>query len=33
MTDYQTQIWRINTRTQSLLCEPVPDSWLKRTEH
>jgi aldehyde:ferredoxin oxidoreductase len=27
MTEYQSQVWRINTRTQSLLREPVPDSW------
>jgi aldehyde:ferredoxin oxidoreductase len=27
MTKYQSQVWRINTRTQSLLREPVPDSW------
>jgi len=29
MTEYQSQIWRINTQTQSLLREPVPDSWLR----
>jgi len=27
MTEYQMQIWRINTRTRSLLREPVPDPW------
>jgi len=27
MTKFQSQIWRINTRTQSLQREPVPDSW------
>lgn len=27
MTEYQSQVWRINTRTRSLLREPVPDSW------
>ena len=27
MAEYQSQVWRINTRTQSLLREPVPDSW------
>ena len=27
MAEYKSQIWRINTRTQSLLREPVPDSW------
>ena len=29
MTEYQNQIWRINVRTQNLLREPVPDSWLR----
>jgi len=29
MTDYQTQIWRINTRTRELGREPVPDAWLR----
>ena len=29
MTDYQSQIWRINVRTQSLYRESVPDSWLR----
>ena len=29
MAEYKSQIWRINTRTQSLLREPVPDSWLR----
>ena len=29
MAEYKPQIWRINTRTQSLLREPVPDSWLR----
>ncbi len=27
MTDTQSQIWRVNTRTRSLLREPVPESW------
>lgn len=27
MTEHQSQVWRINTRTRSLLREPVPDSW------
>jgi len=27
MADYKPQIWRINTRTQNLLREPVPDLW------
>ena len=27
MAEYQSQVWRINTRTRSLLREPVPDSW------
>jgi aldehyde:ferredoxin oxidoreductase len=29
MAEYQSQVWRINARTQSLLREPVPESWLK----
>ncbi|MGD8402100.1 MAG: aldehyde ferredoxin oxidoreductase C-terminal domain-containing protein [Anaerolineales bacterium] len=29
MTEYRSQVWRINTQTQSLLREPVPESWLK----
>jgi aldehyde:ferredoxin oxidoreductase len=29
MTDYQSQIWRINTRTRELSHEPVPESWLR----
>lgn len=29
MSDYKSQIWRINTRTQELLHEPVPESWLR----
>lgn len=29
MAEYKSQIWRINTRTQSLDHEPVPDSWLR----
>jgi len=29
MAEYQSQVWRINTQTQSLLHEPVPDSWLR----
>jgi len=27
MAEFQSQIWRINTRTRSLLHEPVPASW------
>jgi len=27
MTEYKSQIWRINTRTQTLTKEPVPASW------
>lgn len=27
MTEYQSQIWRINTRTQELKREPVPETW------
>ncbi|HNF93199.1 MAG TPA: aldehyde ferredoxin oxidoreductase N-terminal domain-containing protein, partial [Anaerolineales bacterium] len=27
MTDYKSQIWRINTRTQELKREPVPETW------
>ena len=29
MTEYQSQVWRINTRTRELLREPVPDVWLR----
>jgi len=29
MAEYQSQVWRIKTRTQSLQREPVPDSWLR----
>ena len=29
MAEYKSQIWRVNTRTRSLLREPVPDSWLR----
>jgi len=29
MSDYQSQVWRINTRTRELHCEPVPDLWLR----
>jgi aldehyde:ferredoxin oxidoreductase len=29
MAEYKSQIWRINTRTQELLHEPVPESWQK----
>ena len=29
MAEFQSQIWRINTRTQSLLREPVPVSWYR----
>lgn len=27
MSENESQIWRINTRTQKLLLEPVPESW------
>lgn len=27
MSDYKSQIWRINAREQTLKLEPVPDSW------
>lgn len=27
MAGYESRIWRINTHTQSLILEPVPDSW------
>ncbi|WKZ37980.1 MAG: aldehyde ferredoxin oxidoreductase C-terminal domain-containing protein [Anaerolineales bacterium] len=27
MTEHKTQIWRINTRTQELKCEPIPETW------
>jgi len=27
MTDYQSQVWRVNVRTQTLKLEPVPESW------
>src|SRR5512143_1864694 len=27
MTDYKSQIWRINVRTQEFKQEPVPDAW------
>jgi aldehyde:ferredoxin oxidoreductase len=27
MTDYQSQIWRVNVREQTLKREPVPESW------
>lgn len=27
MTDYKSQVWRVNVREQSLKLEPVPDSW------
>ena len=27
MVEYKSQVWRVNTRTQSLLREPVPESW------
>ncbi len=27
MTDYQSRVWRINVRTQTLNLEPVPASW------
>src|SRR5512145_2530302 len=29
MAGYESRIWRINTRTQSLTLEPVPDSWVR----
>ena len=29
MAEYQSQVWRINVRTRSLLREPVPESWLR----
>ncbi len=29
MAEYQSQIWRVNVRTQSLLRESVPDSWYR----
>jgi len=29
MTEYRSQIWRINVRSRELLREPVPDSWLR----
>ena len=29
MMDYQSQIWRINTRTRELLREPIPEPWLR----
>ena len=29
MAEYKSQIWRINTRTQKLLREPIPESWRK----
>ncbi|MEW6406546.1 MAG: aldehyde ferredoxin oxidoreductase C-terminal domain-containing protein [Chloroflexota bacterium] len=29
MTEYKSQIWRVNTRTRSLVRAPVPDSWLR----
>jgi aldehyde:ferredoxin oxidoreductase len=27
MADFTSHIWRINTRTQKLFREPVPESW------
>lgn len=27
MTEYKSQIWRVNTRTQELKREPVPETW------
>ena len=27
MTEYKSQIWRVNVREQSLKLEPIPDSW------
>jgi aldehyde:ferredoxin oxidoreductase len=29
MTEYQSQVWRVNVRTRSLLREPIPESWLR----
>jgi aldehyde:ferredoxin oxidoreductase len=29
MPEYKSQIWRLNTRTQNLQREPVPESWLR----
>jgi len=29
MTEYNTQIWRVNVRTRELQREPVPESWLR----
>ncbi|MFC2063505.1 aldehyde ferredoxin oxidoreductase C-terminal domain-containing protein [Chloroflexota bacterium] len=29
MTEFKSQIWRINSRTQSLHLEPIPESWQK----
>ncbi len=27
MTDYKSQVWRVNVREQSLKLEPIPDTW------
>ena len=27
MTEYKSQVWRVNVRSQTLTREPVPDSW------
>lgn len=27
MTEYASQIWRVNTRARELRCEPVPETW------
>jgi hypothetical protein len=29
MAENKSQVWRINIRTQNLLRESVPDSWLR----
>lgn len=32
MTEYKSQIWRVNTRTQELKREPVPETWQRLGE-
>ena len=27
MTEYKSQVWRVNVREQTITREPVPDSW------
>ncbi|MBI2331845.1 MAG: aldehyde ferredoxin oxidoreductase, partial [Chloroflexi bacterium] len=27
MAEYKSQIWRVNTRTQELKREPIPETW------